>query len=75
MVPDNMHIMPGEVERLMAIIEAIPVLTPEDRQELRVITWENYMSMTMAMHITATQRQVEQLQAWYDLPSETETPK
>ena len=75
MVPDNMHIMPREVERLMAIIEAIPVLTPEDRQELRVITWENYMAMTMAMHITATQRQVEQLQAWYDLPSETETPK
>lgn len=60
------------VLRLLSMIDSLPTLTNEDRQELRVITWESYISMAMTSAMLMARNEVRELESWYTSPSTAE---
>jgi hypothetical protein len=63
---------PETVLRLLSMIDSLPTLNNEDRQELRVITWESYVSFVMAYAMISAKSEVRELESWYTLPAAAE---
>jgi hypothetical protein len=57
------------LQQLMSVIETLPALSADDRQELRLTTWSYYVPLFMAAHLTQTKEEVDQLRRWYALPT------
>lgn len=74
MTPTTM-LRAAAVQDVLSIIDTLPSLTPDERQELRLLTWEQLLPMLMAASMTDTTREVQQLASWYDLPAISENPK
>ena len=56
------------LRQLLAVIDALPSLTDDDRQELRLSTWTYYVPLFMSAHLLQTQEEIDQLRQWYDMP-------
>jgi hypothetical protein len=55
--------------RTMQLVDALPNLSNDDRQELRTMTWEYYMPMLAEAQVYQSMREVATLREWYNLPS------
>lgn len=75
MVPTHMDDAPETVLRLLSLIDSLPALNNEDRQELRVITWESYTAMVMTSAMLKSRNEVHELESWYTLPATEDIPK
>ena len=55
--------------RTMQLVDALPNLSSDDRQKLRMMTWEYYMPMLAEAQVHQSMREVTTLREWYNLPS------